>query len=110
MTESVLAELAALKTKSTPELRAQWEELFGRPAPPYGRKMLEARIGYRLQELWLGGLSERARRRLDALVDLLEPKAARRRAPGRPIAGTQLRRHWKNVEHVVTVRERKPAS
>jgi hypothetical protein len=36
--------------KSTPELRAQWEELFGRLAPPYGRKMLEARIGYRLQE------------------------------------------------------------
>ena len=25
--------------------------------------------------------------------------------PGRPIAGTQLRREWKGVEHVVTVRE-----
>ena len=32
----------------------------------------------------------------------------RRRAgaiPGRPIAGTRLRREWKGVEHVVTVRE-----
>jgi hypothetical protein len=105
MTESVLAELVALKTKSTPELRAQWEELFGRPAPPYGRKMLEARIGYRLQELWLGGLSERARRKLDTLADQLEPKAARRRDPGRPIAGTQLCREWKGIEHVVLVRE-----
>jgi Protein of unknown function (DUF2924) len=105
MTESVLAELVALKTKSTPELRAQWGELFGRPAPPYGRKMLEARIGYRLQELWLGGLSERARRKLDALADQLEPKAVRRRDPGRPVAGTQLRREWKGIEHVVLVRE-----
>jgi hypothetical protein len=105
MTESVLAELVALKTKSTPELRAQWGELFGRPAPPYGRKMLEARIGYRLQELWLGGLSERARRKLDTLADQLEPKAARRRDPGRPVAGTQLRREWKGIEHAVLVRE-----
>jgi hypothetical protein len=79
--------------------------LFGRLAPPYGRKMLEARIGYRLQELRLGGLSERARRKLDALVDELDPKGARRRNPGRPIAGTQLRREWKGNEHVVTVRE-----
>ena len=46
-----------------------------------------------------------ARRRLDALVDQLEPKAARRRDPGRPIAGTQLRRQWRDIEHVVTVRE-----
>jgi Protein of unknown function (DUF2924) len=105
MTDTVLAQIAALKGKSTPELRAQWEELFGRLAPPYGRKMLEARIGYRLQELRLGGLSERARRKLDALVDDLDPRGARRRKPGRPIAGTQLRREWKGIEHVVTVRE-----
>jgi Protein of unknown function (DUF2924) len=105
MTESVLAELAALKTKSTPELRAQWEGLFDRPAPPYGRKMLEARIGYRLQELRFGGLSERARRKLDALAEQLEPKGARRRNAGRPIAGTQLIRQWAATEHVVTVRQ-----
>jgi hypothetical protein len=105
MSDTVLAQIAALKGKSTPELRAIWKELFGREAPVLGRRYLENRIAFRLQELRHGGLSDRARRRLDALADQLEPKAARRRDAGRPVAGTQLRRHWKNVEHVVTVRE-----
>jgi hypothetical protein len=105
MSESILAQIAALKEKSTVDLKALWKELFDQDPPPYGRKMLEARISYRLQELQLGGLSERARRKLDALADNLDPKAARRRNPGRPIAGTQLRREWRGVEHVVTVRE-----
>jgi hypothetical protein len=58
-----------------------------------------------VQELHFGGLSDRARRKLDALAEQLEPKAARRRDAGRPIAGTQLRREWRGTEHVVTVRE-----
>ena len=105
MSESVLAQIAALKTKSLPQLRHMWSELFDREPPVLGRRYLEDRLVHRIQELHFGGLSDRARRRLDALADQLEPKAARRRDPGRPIAGTQLRREWKGVEHVVTVRE-----
>jgi hypothetical protein len=105
MTGTVLAQIAALKAKSAVELRDMWRELFDREPPVLGRRYLENRIAYRIQELRLGGLSDRARRRLDALADQLEPKAARRRSPGRPIAGTQLRREWKEIEHVVTVRE-----
>jgi hypothetical protein len=105
MSDTVLRQIAALKGKSTSELRATWQELFGREAPVLGRRYLEDRIAFRIQELRFGGLSDRARRKLDALADQLEPKAARRRDPGRPIAGTQLRRQWQGVEHVVTVRE-----
>jgi Protein of unknown function (DUF2924) len=105
MRDTVLAQIAALKTKSTPELRDMWRELFGMEPPVLGRRYLEDRIAYRVQELHFGGLSDRARRKLDALVDQLEPKAARRRDPGRPIAGTQLRREWKGIEHTVDVRE-----
>jgi hypothetical protein len=105
MSDTVLAEIAALKTRSASELRDMWRELFDREAPVLGRRYLEDRIAYRVQELHFGGLSDRARRKLDALADQLEPKAARRRDPGRPIAGTQLRREWKGIEHVVTVRE-----
>ncbi|MCD6072885.1 MAG: hypothetical protein K0S42_3401 [Microvirga sp.] len=105
MTDTVLAQIAALKTKSMVELRGMWRELFGREAPVLGRRYLEDRIAFRIQELHYGGLSDRARRKLDALGDQLEPKAARRRDPGRPIAGSQLCREWKGVEHVVTVRE-----
>ena len=67
-------------------LRAMWQELFDREAPVLGRRYLEDRLAFRLQELHFGGLSDRARRKLDALADQLEPKAARRRDPDRPLA------------------------
>jgi hypothetical protein len=105
MRDTVLAQIAALKTKSTPELRDMWRELFGKEPPALARRYLEDRLAYQLQVLRYGGVSNRARRKLDALVDQLEPRAARRRDPGRPIAGTQLRRQWQGSECVVTVRE-----
>jgi Protein of unknown function (DUF2924) len=105
MSDTVLARIAALKGKSTPELRDMWKELFGREAPVLGRRYLEDRLAFRIQELRFGALSDRARRKLDALADQLDTKAPGRRDPGRPIAGTQLRRQWQGIEHVVTVRE-----
>ena len=105
MTDTVLAQIATLKARSMPELHEMWRELFGQEPPVLGRRYLEDRLSYRIQELRLGSLSDRARRRLDALVDQLEPKAARRRDPGRPIAGTRLVREWKGVQHTVEVRE-----
>ena len=94
MSDTVLAQIAALKGKSTPELRDMWRELFDQEPPVLGRRYLEDRIAYRVQELRFGGLSDRARRKLDALADQLEPKAARRRDPGRLLPGTELRRQW----------------
>jgi len=105
MSGTVLRQIAMLKTRSTPELHDMWRELFDREPPVLGRRYLEDRIAYRVQELHFGGLSDRARRRLDALADQLEPKAARRRDPGRPIAGTRLVREWQGVQHIVEVRE-----
>jgi hypothetical protein len=105
MSGTVLAQIAALKTKSTPELREMWNELFGRETPVLGRRYLEDRLAFRLQELRYGGLSDRARRKLDALADQLDPKAARRHDPGRLLPGTELRRQWQGTEHVVRVRE-----
>jgi hypothetical protein len=92
MSETILAQIAALKEKSTAELRAMWRELFDREPPVLGRRYLEDRLAFRVQELHYGGLSDRARRKLDALADQLEPKAARRRDPGRLLPGTELRR------------------
>jgi hypothetical protein len=105
MSGTALAQIAALKTKSTAELRGMWRELFDKEPPVLGRRYLEDRLAYRVQQLHFGGLCDRAKRKLDALADQLDPKAARRRDPGRPIAGTRLVREWKGVEHVVTVRE-----
>jgi Protein of unknown function (DUF2924) len=105
MTDTVLARIAALKTRSMPELRDMWRELFDKEPPALGRRYLEDRLAYRVQELHFGGLSDRARRKLGALADQLEPKAARRRDPGRPVAGTRLVREWHGVQHTVEVRE-----
>jgi hypothetical protein len=103
MTDTVLVQIAALKTRSTSDLRNMWRELFDKEPPVLARRYLEDRLAFRVQELHYGGLSDRARRKLDALADRLEPKAARRRDPGRPITGTRLVREWQGTEHQITV-------
>ena len=107
MSESVLAQLAALKTAPVADLKRKWRDLFDREPPPYNRRFLESRLAYRIQELAYGGLSDEALERLDAIADELEGKTAKRRrasATGRPIAGTRLIREWQGKEHCVTVR------
>lgn len=106
MTKAVIAQLAALKSMPTPELKTRWKELFASEPPPYNRRFLESRLAYRVQELAFGGLSASAMERLTALAEQMGPKGRTKRNAGnhRPIAGTQLIREWKGVEHCVTVR------
>ncbi|MEX2430548.1 MAG: DUF2924 domain-containing protein, partial [Dehalococcoidia bacterium] len=47
--DPVLARLAALKAMTTPDLKAQWRELFDAEPPLYNRKFLESRLAYRIQ-------------------------------------------------------------
>ena len=106
MTDTVLAQLAALKTAPIPVLKEQWRDLFDREPPPYNRKFLESRLAYRIQELAYGGLKKETIERLEALGEQLDGGkiAKRRHAHGyRPIAGTRLIREWQGVEHCVTV-------
>lgn len=107
MPDTILAQLAALRTMPVATLKQKWRELFEREPPPYNRRFLENRLAYRIQELTYGGLSEETVERLDALADELEGKAPKRRSrlDNRPIAGTLLLREWKGAEHCVTVRQ-----
>src|SRR3569623_1448711 len=106
MSESVLAQLAALKSAPVADLKRKWRDLFEREPPPYNRRFLESRLAYRIQELAYGGLSEAALERLDAIANELEGKIPKSRvaAVGRPITGTRLIREWQGKEHCVTVR------
>jgi hypothetical protein len=108
MNDSVLGQIAALKTMPIADLKAKWRELYGSEAPPHNRAFLESRIGYRLQELRYGGLKPDTLRRLAALADELErddgPRKRRARDGNELAAGTRLVRDWKGVEHCVTVR------
>jgi hypothetical protein len=106
MTDTVLARVAALKTKATAELKAQWRELFDAEPPPYNRRFLESRLAYRIQELAYGGLKPETIARLEALGEELDGgngPVRKARAGDGPIAGTRLIREWQGVEHCVTV-------
>ena len=103
----VLPRLAALQTASTPELKQQWRELFGKEPPAFNRAYLQSRLAYRIQELAYGGLKPETRARLEALGEQLDGGNVvlrRIRADSRPLAGTRLVREYGGVQHVVTVR------
>ena len=102
----VLGRLAALKTAAIPELKQQWRELFGAEPPPYNRRFLESRLGYRIQELAYGGLKPETLVRLEVLGQQFDGGKIiirRMRGEDRPIAGTMLIREYQGVEYVVTV-------
>ena len=99
---SVLARVAALRTKSIADLKTEWRALFGGDAPNNSRPFLELRLAYRIQELSYGGPGRPAVRLLDALADELHGKPGRKammRESRTPVAGTRLLREWDGVEH-----------
>ncbi|WP_392664835.1 DUF2924 domain-containing protein [Amaricoccus sp. B4] len=99
-------QLSALKQMTVVELKTRWESLFGSSAPNNSRSYLELRLGYRIQELTLGGLSRETRRTLDLLADEIEGRIGRKAiiADSRnPVVGTRLVREWDGVEHTVAV-------
>ena len=107
MTDTVLAQLASLKTAPAPALKAKWRELFESEPPPYNRRFLESRLAYRIQELAYGGLKKETVERLRVLAKQYDGKPGTRpkgRSQQLPIAGTRLIREWQGIEHCVTVR------
>ena len=106
MNDSVLAQLAALPGKTTPELKQLWRELYDREPPSYSKPFLVKRLAYRIQELAYGGLSTRAEAKLRELIAEEEARLngkLPKRSRDRPIVGTRLIREWQGVEHTATV-------
>jgi hypothetical protein len=102
----VLGRLAALNTLTIAELKQQWRDLFGTEPPPFNRRYIASRLGYRIQELAYGGLKPETLARLEALGEQFDGgkvTVRRMRGDDKPIAGTQLIREYQGVEHVVTV-------
>ena len=98
--DPIPARLAALKTTSTHDLKAQWRELFYSEPPPFNRRYLESRLAYRIQELAYGGLKPETIRRLERLGEELDGgdrKKSRIRADMMPITGTRLLREWQGM-------------
>ena len=107
MTDTVLAQLANLKTAQIGALKDKWRELFDREPPPYNRRFLEHRLAYRIQELAYGGLKKETIERLRVLAKQYDGRPSTRptgRSDRLPIAGTRLIREWQGIEHCATVR------
>ena len=104
--DPILARLAALKSMSVNDLKAEWQAMFDAPAPNNSRTFLESRLAYRIQELTYGGPDKQTRRLLDLLADEVEGTLARKAQiadPRNPVVGTKLIREWDGVAHTVTV-------
>jgi hypothetical protein len=117
---TLLDEAEKLRTLPVADLRARYRELFGEETTSRNKDYLFKRIVYRMQEKKYGGLTPRARaraallaedapirRRLSANTEAAEVLRlpTTNRDPRLPPAGTELRRAFDGVEHVVTVLE-----
>jgi hypothetical protein len=108
LTDTVVAQMTALKAAPIAALKQKWRDLFETEPPPYNRRFLEHRLAYRIQELTYGGLKPETLKRLRELAEELDggdQTRRRQRATDRPIAGTRLIREYQGVEHCVTVRD-----
>ncbi len=74
MSETSLAEINELKTKSLKELKERYAELFEGEKPSSNNKvLLWRRLSYRIQELDQGGLSEESKTKIDELIEKYDP-------------------------------------
>ncbi len=64
---SVVGEIDALRRMTVGELKAKWRELYGEDSRSCNRAYLWRRLAWRVQELAYGGLSERAKARIEEL-------------------------------------------
>ncbi len=108
MQTSVLREINRLRQMTVAELRQEWERLYGEPTHSRNRDQLWKRLAWRVQELAHGGLSDRAKARLEEWAPALptNPKsvAAPKPSPTKvrdlrlPTCGTVLTRQYHGRE------------
>jgi hypothetical protein len=121
MNDSVISRIQAFRQMSVAQLQDEWFRLYGEPTRSRNRDYLWKRLAWRVQELTHGGLSDRARDRIDQLapdgfthartpnhatpVADPEPKPQQRptRDPRLPSPGTILSRQYHGREIRVLV-------
>ena len=96
--EKLDADLAALATLSSAQLRRQWTKATGKLVPRVSPTLLRLALGYELQAKTLGGLSRSRQQRLTQLA--AAKTQTRSTAPG-----MRLIREWHGTVHIVTVGE-----
>ena len=96
----------ALDGASLDELRREWRRLYHSEPPRVSRDLLARGIGYRIQELQLGGLGKTTRRKLKTLAKMFRTDGRVAPDPGLSLKpGARLVREWHGRTHTVTVTE-----
>jgi hypothetical protein len=104
---SVLRQLAMLKSMSLEQLREKWLDLYGAEPPKYKKQFLIKRLAYRIQELFYGGLSEQAKAYLRRVASNDPVATVKRRIPEERkgneaiLPGTRLVRVWNDRRYEV---------
>lgn len=111
--DSVLKQIADLDGLSHDQLRELWRTLYGKEPMAFNRPYLIKRLAYRIQELAYGGLSDRAHKTMDDILDSHgfdenggsqdRKRRARKRRNGMPIVGARLFRNWNGRAYEVIV-------
>ncbi|MBL0320115.1 MAG: DUF2924 domain-containing protein [Alphaproteobacteria bacterium] len=104
MKNSVLVELANLRTMTSDDLRKLWKDLYKTESPRANKQYLTKRIAYRIQEVAYGGNTTEIETRLSAKVDEYFGKGGKsKRAYKKAITGSVLVRIYHGIEHQVAV-------
>jgi len=108
------ARIAKLQQMSTAQLRAQWRQVMGEEPRSHNRQWMFKRLAWAIQALEYGGLSERAKQRLEELLPFAEVwmPLGRKAFPRGPstngkalTTGTIIVRDYKGRSIAVTVLE-----
>ena len=111
---TIAQQLRELHDLTPAELAGRYEDLFGKPPRVRNKAWLRRQVAWKIQERHYGGLSPRAKARLDELISQIdlplarpEPKRQPRRSPEQRelIVGTTITRQWHDQEIRVQVRE-----
>ena len=84
-------------------LKVEWARRFSAPAPGLSPELLRLGIGYKLQELRLGGVSRSTRSLLRQVAARAGEGAETKPMPRKLTPGTRLVRDWHGVGHTVVV-------
>ena len=115
--QSAIEDIEALLAMSVGELVDLYESLWGRPPRSKNKDYLRKRIAWKREEARTGGLSKKAKARLEELIAELEidwgqPKGAvtgtlerAKKAAATLSLGTTIRRQWRGRDIVVLVRD-----
>jgi Protein of unknown function (DUF2924) len=90
------------------ELRAEWQRLFRRDAPPRtSKKLLRLGVAWKIQVQAFGGLNASVKRELSTLAASLHTHGdIRRERVARLKPGAKLIREWQGEPHTVVVLEK----